>query len=325
MTRRLTTAILAASVFSFAPAAFAQVDFNLGSLGAGAFPIVGTTVGATNDIDTYAPISNTAAIWDQDIIFQFTTTGAFSASLTSNDPDTDPDNDFFLLNSLTTTLNANSLRSATVVTGQLGGVFVSGSFGSIPAGTYFLVVDAWRGVPTAAGTPPIGRAGAFNATLSLAAAPVPPTVLYSGTIAATPTFFRPNSSGTAVSATAVGFSIQPLFVSITGTYSLEQGNSTFDDFMVLYAESFDPNLPLANLVEVDDDDGAGANSLITRTLVAGTQYFLVNSAFFAASTGAFNVVAGVPSGGGITLGIIPEPSSLALLAPAGLLLSRRRR
>lgn len=320
--RIASSMILAAAL---AAPAFAQVDTNLGTLGSGTYSLTGTTVGATNNIDTYSN-GNAAAIWDQDIIYQFTTTSAFSIAFTSNDPDTTPDNDFFLLNSLSTTINANSLRQATAIGGT---AFINGSYGLQPAGTYFFVIDAWRGNPTVAGTPASGRAGAFAVNLSLSAPPPPPAAFYSGALSTTdPTFARPlaGTPPTSVSTTsnAVFYDVQPFFVTAAGSYTFEQ-TSAFDDFMVLYSGAFNPALPLVNALDADDDDGAGNDSLITRNLLPGVQYFLVNTSFGNGATGAYSVsVINSPNGVAV-LGIVPEPATLGALAAFSLVALRRRK
>ena len=69
----------ALATVALASPAFADliVNTNLGNVGAGAVPFSGTTVGQANDADTYSPPGNTAAIWDQDFVYQFTTAQSF--------------------------------------------------------------------------------------------------------------------------------------------------------------------------------------------------------------------------------------------------------
>jgi hypothetical protein len=303
------------TVVSFGPEA--TIDANLGTLGIGTYSLTGTTVGASNDIDTYSPNGNPAAIWDQDVIYQFTTASPFTISFTSNDPDSATnDNDFFLLNSTTTTFNSNGLRSAT----QIGAnAFISGTYGVQPAGTYFFAIDAWRGNPATAGTPATGRATAFAVQLSLLGAP---TNLLTGNLANTdPTFVRPTATGSA-GTTTVFYDVTPFYVTTGGTYSIEQ-TSAFDDYMYIYAGAFNPATPTANFVEGDDDDGAGNDSLITRALTPGVQYYLVNTSFGTNITGAYSVSQNGPAP--IRLGLIPEPATLGAIAGLGLILGRRRR
>jgi hypothetical protein len=316
----IAAAVLAVSSLANSHALAAGVDTNLGSLAAGSYPLTGTTVGADNDIDTYS-ILNQAAIWDQDYIYQFTTTAPLTASLTSNDPDSTLDNDFFLLPSLTTTVNASNLRSATVVPGQIGGVYINGSFGAIPPGTYYLVIDAWRGDPATSGTPASGRAAAFAATLTLTGAA---SAIYSSSLGGGPTFTRPSSTGAAGTTPGFFYHVQPFYVTQAGTYAFEQ-TSSFDDYMFLYSPSFDPANPTANFIEGDDDDGAGNDSRISRALTPGVQYFMVNTSFDPSITGAFTVNGTFPAGAPPIMGLIPEPTTLAGLAAVGLIALRRKR
>jgi hypothetical protein len=318
--------LLASSVIAAAASsAFGVVDFNLGATAPGLYNLTGTTVGASNDIDTYSPSGNPAAIWDQDIIYQFTTSVPVTISFTSNDPDSGTnDNDFWLLTSLATTVNSNGLRAAT----QLGSsAFINGNYGLQPAGTYYFVIDAWRGNPTSAGTPASGRATAYNVNLSLAVPPPPPAVLFSGALTSSdPTFNRPIAGNppTILSGTIVHYDVTPVFVTETGSYSFEQGNSPFDDYMFLYSGSFDSTTPLTNVLEGDDDDGAGTNALITRTLTAGVQYFLVNTSFAAGALGAYDVTVINSASGRAVVGLVPEPATLGLLAGLAAFALRRR-
>ncbi|MBC8140192.1 MAG: PEP-CTERM sorting domain-containing protein [Armatimonadetes bacterium] len=169
---------LVASVF-LATTSWAQTDADLGTLSGSILAFSGTTVGASNNIDTYSTVNDTV-IYDQDIIYRFAVTTPGVLDLTSNDTDISPDMDFFLLSSLTTTVNRNGLRSAEVIGANTDNqlVTVSGSWNLPTAGTYFLAIDAFRGNPLDPGTPATGRAGAFNGSLSFAATVVPePTTI----------------------------------------------------------------------------------------------------------------------------------------------------
>lgn len=160
----------------WASTVWAQADFDLGTLGSGVTTAFsGTTVGASNNIDTYST-SGPSEIYDQDIIYQFAVMTQGVLSLTSNDTDANPDMDFFLLSSLTTNLS-NGLRQAQAIEANTDTVIVTqnGSWNVPSAGTYYLAVDAYRGNPSAFGTPANGRAGAFSGTLTFAATVPEPT------------------------------------------------------------------------------------------------------------------------------------------------------
>lgn len=308
--------LAAAAAMAVGSTAFADltVNNNLGVLAPGNYPFSGTTVGEGNEADNYAPISNEQAVWDQDYVYQFTTTQAVQASLTSNDPNGAVDNDFFLLNSLGTTINSFGRNAATTVQPAL--VEVSGAFGLIPAGTYYLSVDAWQGVPGAAGTPAQGRAGPFNGSLSLQAF-VPPTP---------PPSIGAILGGSIGGNLAAGSVDWYSFDYSGGGFSLDTEGSALGPSNDTELGLFDSN---GQLVASDDDGGTGLLSLINSpaNLPNGTYYVAIggfNTSYangFSATSTSANSGAYVING----LSVVPEPTGLAALGVAAAIVIRRRR
>ncbi|REJ74053.1 MAG: hypothetical protein DWQ36_09225 [Acidobacteria bacterium] len=116
---------------------------------------------------------------------------------------------------------------------------------------------------------------------------------FSGNTENGPTFNRPVGGGPSVSTSLVRYRVQ--------RFRLEQDSSCYivsaqdyDGYLHLYRNSFNPALPLVNLVDGDDDAELGIGTsripadLNTNSvaLTAGT-YFLVTSGFSASSQGFF--------------------------------------
>lgn len=178
--------------------------------------------------------------------------------------------------------------------------------------------------------------------LSLLASFSSAQLLWSGTIDANdPTYNRLLQDGSALSGvgTAVGYDVQAFYVSATGAYNFESGQS-WDGFIFVYANSFNAATPLANY-QAGSDDVSDAFSIVAGTfsnksrtdashgagsmvLTANTQYYAVTTSFGNGGTGDYsNGIGGV---GTVTAGSpVPEPASLAVLGLGALALIRRRR
>lgn len=141
------------------------------------------------------------------------------------------------------------------------------------------------------------------------------------------------------------YDVQPFHVSAAGQYSMVSANE-FESASVLYAGSFDPNDPLRNAVMARNQSGnvirnrnlnglplngdAVGATMIEAQLQPGVQYYFVTTAFnfpgVEPDGGPFvgrynNLISGV---GNVTLGIVPEPTSMLAVASA-LVACRRRR
>ena len=177
-------------------------------------------------------------------------------------------------------------------------------------------------------------AGVALASQAVFAAPV----AFSGELTASDSRFnRPFTTFLLSGAgTDVAYDVYDFRVSSDGVYSMESTSFNVpgsDTFLLLYRGAFDAASPLANLLNLNDDDGAGALSLINQALEAGNQYFLVSTSYnnnqFGSYTGRFDTVSG---GGQVMLGAedsneVPEPGTLALmpLAALGAAMVRRRK
>ncbi|MBV8884208.1 MAG: PEP-CTERM sorting domain-containing protein [Chroococcidiopsidaceae cyanobacterium CP_BM_RX_35] len=187
-----------------------------------------------------------------------------------------------------------------------------------------------------------GSLGIASAALSLSLTVVLPsraaTISYSGDTTGQATFHRPQTPGfegttanptTALSSngTNVPYFSQPFFVDTTGAYDIA-GTQNFDGVQFLYQNSFDPTNSLTNLVSANDSfpnasPSGATSSFYGFPLTAGSQYFLVTSGFDNNSFGTFtNTISGPISASSpskITLGTVPEPSSVLGTTAFGIL------
>ncbi len=100
---------------------------------------------------------------------------------------------------------------------------------------------------------------------------------------------RPFSNGSCCSVLGpVRLSAQAFLVQTAGRYTINSVQ-TYDGYLHLYRDSFDPNTQSANFVAGNDDGtgGIGTSELNDVTLDAGTPYILITSAFAAGRTGDF--------------------------------------
>jgi len=160
--------------------------------------------------------------------------------------------------------------------------------------------------------------------------------VFMGTTVGGPTFNRPTGGAppTTLSGvgTAVRYSTQAFFTGTSGSYvfqSVATAPANWDNFTLLYRNVFNPASPLLNALVANDDNPTIGLSGFTFNLVAGTQYIFVTTGFGNTDFGAFtNTITGPANVTFGTVGVIPEPSTYALMATGlvGLVgVARRRR
>ncbi|CAF3224322.1 unnamed protein product [Rotaria socialis] len=133
---------------------------------------------------------------------------------------------------------------------------------------------------------------------------VPPiSSTYSGSLSTTsPMFSRPDGDNEFFYFQAIQVS-----VSVSGSY-IFQSNSTFDTMGFFYGVSFDPSVPLTNLLIDDDDDGDIIFQFrIQVSLRAGNTYILVVTSHREYEKGDFSIKTAGPSNVGLT-SITPSTS-----------------
>ena len=143
------------------------------------------------------------------------------------------------------------------------------------------------------------------------------TTTFLGDTTGGPTFNRAlqGNPPTALSAvgTDVNYAVDAFTVTLDGTYSF-LATAGYDNFLHLYANTFDPNSPLNSILIGNDDFGAIGMSGFDFDLLAGVSYFAVDSAFSNGSAGAYSLTISGPGdivGGNV--GAVPEPAIWAFM------------
>lgn len=116
---------------------------------------------------------------------------------------------------------------------------------------------------------------------------------YSASTDNAPNFERP-IAGTPPSSITGGnfpYHIQPFAVSQSGLYSIEVSAATFNPFLVIYQNGFNPSDPRNNALIANDEPGGGLGVLpsVNQSLAAGIQYFAVTTSSFEGESGDFGV------------------------------------
>jgi hypothetical protein len=142
------------------------------------------------------------------------------------------------------------------------------------------------------------------------------TVVVNGSLSsADPTFHSPNMGNppSSVAGGAFAYDAYRFTANMAGTYSITAASVAFDTYLGLYQGTFDPQNPLVNALEYNDDSGfTTTNSLISRSLSTGVQYIAVVTSFAPSSRGSYSLSISGP--GTATIGgAVPEPATWAMM------------
>src|SRR5690606_6309383 len=110
-----------------------------------------------------------------------------------------------------------------------------------------------------------------------------------------PVWDRPYADGSGLSPTGEGVSYHiygPFTVSANGDYTFSSTQDGWDGMIFIYQNSFDPTDQLTNYV-AGNDDGDVADSEMTASLVTGTEYYFITTAYSPSNFGSFtNTITG---------------------------------
>ena len=118
-------------------------------------------------------------------------------------------------------------------------------------------------------------------------------ITYRGNTTSQPTFNRPLEDFSTLSSvgTATRYDTRTFSVSQSGTYDFTSA-AAFDSFFALYRPSFNPAMPLSNGLIANDDHVGFSSSGFAASLVAGSSYVAVMTAFANTDFGAYAVSIG---------------------------------
>jgi hypothetical protein len=129
-----------------------------------------------------------------------------------------------------------------------------------------------------------------------------------------PANFPTTLSGTG---TAVRYNTLSFTVSTAGSYDFLMTSTTsgFDPFISLYRPTFNPSAPLTNALVARDDFGAPPFNTtgFSRSLLTGTNYFLVFTGFNNQDFGTYDLTINGPGTVTPGAGAVPEPATWAMM------------
>jgi hypothetical protein len=121
------------------------------------------------------------------------------------------------------------------------------------------------------------------------------SVSYSGSNVGAPEWVRPFADGSCCSGIGpVRYTVQDICVLATGQYDILSVQDSFDGYLFIYEQPFNPATQTVNFVGGDDDFIFIGQSLIESvTLYANTQYTIVTTGFANGNEGSFvNTITG---------------------------------
>lgn len=135
----------------------------------------------------------------------------------------------------------------------------------------------------------------FVATMFGVAGPAQPQS-YDATTVGGMEWNRPFASGTCCSGLGpVRYSAQEFYVNVEGSYDLSSLQNSFDGYVLVYVDEFDPLAQTANFVAGDDDGvgGIGTSDIDGMILDANRTYIIVTTGFENGAEGTFtNTISG---------------------------------
>lgn len=139
------------------------------------------------------------------------------------------------------------------------------------------------------------------------------TLVFDGTIDGPTKFARPLENGNNVPTAArpdasFFYQANPFTVTTAGIHKLTLTSPQFDTYLVLYANAFDPDAPLVNVLLANDDAGDFLGSFLSTNLALGS-YVAVATTFSPEFSGPYTLTIEGPDVGSL----VPEPETWALL------------